>query len=148
MPNKEMLAAPSTKAVHTLSGGPGRSPAATTSQRMNSAGATAAVPITVGRDWSRFMELANKPFCRSAHNLLWSAVRPAGRCCNQTTRIGTSAAVANSVHPFYHRVIIINRTRITRCAVRPCQGDEMRWFWQGGGVGGDRRVDLVVTGQP
>src|SRR5581483_9445662 len=49
-PNTEMLAAPRKKAVHILTGGPGRSPAATTSQRMSSAGATAAVPMTVGRD--------------------------------------------------------------------------------------------------
>src|SRR5579883_910751 len=49
-PNIEMLAAPRKKAVHILTGGPGRSPAATTSHRMSSAGATAAVPMTVGRD--------------------------------------------------------------------------------------------------
>src|SRR5580700_2481479 len=49
-PSSEMLAAPRKKAVHTLAGGPGRSPAATTSHRMSSAGATAAVPMTVGRD--------------------------------------------------------------------------------------------------
>src|SRR3984957_16658753 len=61
-PSKEMLAAPRKKAVQTLSGGPGRSPAATTSHRISSAGATAAVPITVGRDSSRFICAADRPF--------------------------------------------------------------------------------------
>src|SRR6516165_3644220 len=50
IPNSEILAAPSRKALQTLAGGPGRSSAATTSQSTSSAGATAAVPITVGRD--------------------------------------------------------------------------------------------------
>src|SRR5579872_3266317 len=45
-----MLAAPRRNAVQILTGGPGRSPAATTSHRISSAGATAAVPMTVGRD--------------------------------------------------------------------------------------------------
>ena len=49
-PSSEMLAAPSRNAAQTLAGGPGRSSAATTSHRINSAGATAAVPMTVGRD--------------------------------------------------------------------------------------------------
>src|ERR1700758_642930 len=61
-PRSEMLAAPSTKAVQILAGGPGRSAAATTSQRINSAGATAAVPITVGRDARRFIWMAYMPF--------------------------------------------------------------------------------------
>src|SRR3569832_250543 len=52
-PRMEMLAAPRKKAVHTLVGGPGRSSAATTSHKMSNAGATAAVPITVGRDSRR-----------------------------------------------------------------------------------------------
>jgi len=54
-PNNEMLAAPSRNAVQIFSGGPGRSSAAITSHRINSAGATAAVPITVGRDSRRFI---------------------------------------------------------------------------------------------
>src|ERR1700680_2462640 len=49
-PNREMLAAPSRNAVQTLAGGPGRSPAAITSHSISSAGATAAVPMTVGVD--------------------------------------------------------------------------------------------------
>ena len=52
-PSSEMLAAPSRNAVQTRAGGPGRSPAAITSHRISSAGAMAAVPITVGRDWRR-----------------------------------------------------------------------------------------------
>ncbi len=63
-PNSEMLAAPSRNAAHTLAGGPGRSPAAITSHRISSAGATAAVPMTVGRDSSRFIEVADMPFFR------------------------------------------------------------------------------------
>ena len=50
-----MLAAPSRNAVQTLAGGPGRSSAAITSHSISSAGATAAVPMTVGRDSSRFI---------------------------------------------------------------------------------------------
>src|SRR5271156_2916903 len=59
-PNSEMLAAPSRNAVQTFSGGPGRSSAAITSHRISSAGATAAVPITVGRDSRRFIETADR----------------------------------------------------------------------------------------
>ena len=55
-PRSEMLAAPSMNAVQTLGAGPGRSSAAITSQRISSAGATAAVPITVGREARRFIE--------------------------------------------------------------------------------------------
>ena len=61
-PSSEMLAAPSTNAVQTLTGGPGRSPAATTSHSISSAGAMAAVPITVGRASSRFIWIADRPF--------------------------------------------------------------------------------------
>ena len=53
MPSSEMLAAPSRNAVQTLAGGPGRSSAAITSHRIKSAGAIAAVPMTVGRDSRR-----------------------------------------------------------------------------------------------
>src|SRR6267154_6897331 len=61
IPNSEMLAAPNTNAVQTLAGGPGRSSAATTSHNISSAGATAAVPMTVGRDSRRFIRMANMP---------------------------------------------------------------------------------------
>src|SRR5215213_2641930 len=49
-PSNEMLAAPRKNALQTLAGGPGRSPAAITSHNISNAGATAAVPMTVGRD--------------------------------------------------------------------------------------------------
>ena len=52
-PSREMLAAPRKKAVQTRTAGPGRSSVAITSHRNSSAGATAAVPMTVGRDSSR-----------------------------------------------------------------------------------------------
>src|ERR1700694_4497232 len=58
-PSSEMLAAPSTKAVQTLAGGPGRSSAATTSHNTSRAGATAAVPITVGRGSRKFIQKGN-----------------------------------------------------------------------------------------
>ena len=61
-PKSEILAAPSRNAVQTLAGGPGRSSAAITSHNTNSAGATAAVPMTVGSDARRFMAMANMPF--------------------------------------------------------------------------------------
>ena len=54
-PSSEMLAAPSRNAVQTLAGGPGRSSAATTSHSISSAGAMAAVPMTVGREASKFI---------------------------------------------------------------------------------------------
>src|SRR5260221_9502275 len=60
-PSNEMLAAPSRNAVHTLAGGPGRSSAAITSHKISSAGATAAVPITVGSASRRFIGAANRP---------------------------------------------------------------------------------------
>src|SRR5689334_3638562 len=61
-PSREMLAAPRKKADHTRSTGPGRSSVAITSHRNNSAGATAAVPITVGRDSSSSITLnADRP---------------------------------------------------------------------------------------
>src|SRR6478672_6298256 len=59
-PNGEMLAAPRRNAVHTFAGGPGLSPAAITSHKSSSAGATAAVPMTVGRDARRFIGAANR----------------------------------------------------------------------------------------
>jgi len=49
-PSREMLAAPSRKDTQTSPGGPGRSSAAMTSQSTSKAGATAAMPITVGSD--------------------------------------------------------------------------------------------------
>src|ERR1700678_3247735 len=61
-PSSEMLAAPSTNAVQTLAGGPGRSSAAITSHNTSSAGAIAAVPMTVGREARRFIGMANMPF--------------------------------------------------------------------------------------
>src|SRR5258706_15389722 len=61
-PKSEMLAAPSRKAVQTFAGGPGRSSAAITSHSNSSAGATAAGPMTVGRDSRRFIAMANMPF--------------------------------------------------------------------------------------
>ena len=60
-----MLAAPSRKAIQTLAGGPGRSPAAITSHKISSAGAIAAVPMTVGRDSSRSIWWAGMPFFRA-----------------------------------------------------------------------------------
>ena len=59
-PSNETLAAPSTKAVHTMAGGPGRSSAAITSHSSSSAGAMAAAPMTVGRVSSRFMSAGNR----------------------------------------------------------------------------------------
>src|SRR4051812_30719771 len=56
MPSSEMLAAPRKKALHTRSGGPGRSSVAITSHSNSKAGATAAVPMTVGRDSSRSIQ--------------------------------------------------------------------------------------------
>src|SRR6187402_767768 len=50
-----MLAAPSRNAAQTSPGGPGRSSAAITSQSTSRAGATAAMPMTVGSDSSRFI---------------------------------------------------------------------------------------------
>src|SRR5437868_6076391 len=50
IPSSEMLAAPSTKAIHTWAAGPGRSSAAITSHSNSNAGAMAATPMTVGRD--------------------------------------------------------------------------------------------------
>ena len=70
-----MLAAPSRNAVQTLRGGPGRSSAATTSHRISSAGAMAAVPMTVGRDSRRFIRMANKPFFPIIHCSKQSACR-------------------------------------------------------------------------
>src|SRR6478735_894293 len=73
-PNSEMLAAPSRKAVQTLAGGPGCSSAAITSHSNSSAGATAAVPMTVGRDSRRFIAMANMPFFRVIYRV--AGVRP------------------------------------------------------------------------
>src|SRR5258705_2569466 len=56
-----MLAALSINAVQSLMGGPGRSPGAITSHNISRAGATAAVPMTVGRDSRRFIRMANMP---------------------------------------------------------------------------------------
>lgn len=67
-PSTEMLAAPRKKAAHTFAGGPGRSPAAITSHSISSAGATAAVPITLGRDARRFIGAANMPFLLDIHH--------------------------------------------------------------------------------
>src|SRR3954447_1455478 len=66
-PRKEMLAAPRKNALHTLAGGPGRSPAAITSHNISSAGATAAVPITVGSDARRFIGRADMPCFPELH---------------------------------------------------------------------------------
>src|SRR5258705_4784769 len=73
-PSSEMLAAPSTKAVQTLAGGPGCSSAAITSHSNSSAGATAAAPITVGRDSSRFIRMTNMPVFRVVYRA--AGVRP------------------------------------------------------------------------
>ena len=51
-----------------LGGGPGRSSAAITSHNISSAGATAAVPMTVGRDARRFIRMANMPFFSVNHS--------------------------------------------------------------------------------
>jgi hypothetical protein len=59
MPSREMLAAPSRKAVQTFGAGPGRSSAAMTSHKIRSAGAIAAVPMTEGREAKRFIRTAN-----------------------------------------------------------------------------------------
>jgi len=67
IPYSEMLAAPNTNAVQTLAGGPGRSSAATTSHNISSAGATAAVPMTVGRDSRMSIEAANILFFPVIH---------------------------------------------------------------------------------
>src|SRR3979490_3512481 len=61
-PSSEMLAAPRRNAVQTLEGGPGCSPAAITTHNISSAGATAAGPVTVGRDSRTFISVANMPF--------------------------------------------------------------------------------------
>src|ERR1700712_3813485 len=61
-PNSEILAAPSTNAVQTWAGGPGRAPPANKSHNISSAGAIAAVPSTVGSDSKRFTGMANRPF--------------------------------------------------------------------------------------
>src|SRR5947209_2944602 len=53
------LAATRKNAGQTVTGGPGCSPAEITSHNINRAGATAAVPITVGRDASRFIGTAD-----------------------------------------------------------------------------------------
>src|SRR3954462_11010244 len=61
-PSNEMLAAPRKNAIQTLAGDPGRSPAAITSHKINSAGATAAAPMTLGRDERRFIEFVLRYF--------------------------------------------------------------------------------------
>src|ERR1700737_3532025 len=75
IPSSEMLPAPRKNAVQTLAGGPGRSPAAITSHRNSSAGATAAVPMTVGRDSSSSIWMAIMPFFRQFHGQI-TALRP------------------------------------------------------------------------
>ncbi len=60
MPSSEMLAAPSRNAVQTWAGGPGRSSAAMTSHSISSAGAMAAVPMTVGNASIRYIGVENR----------------------------------------------------------------------------------------
>ena len=90
-PSSEMLAAPSRKAVQTLAGGPGRSSAAITSHSNSSAGATAAVPITVGRDSRRFISMANMPFFPSIYRAkrAGSATASRGAMIASDFRLGT-----------------------------------------------------------
>ena len=58
-------------------------------------------------------------------------------------------ASADSVHlRGYGGVIVAQRTRVTGRAVRPRQRDKVRRLWERDRIGRDRRIDLVVTGQP
>jgi len=66
-PSSEMLAPPSRKAVQTLVGEPGWSPAAMTIHNIKSAGATAAVPMTVGRDSNMLIAMQDMPFFDGIH---------------------------------------------------------------------------------
>src|SRR6478735_3013596 len=79
-PSSEMLAAPRRNAVQTLAGGPGRSPVAITSHNISRAGATAAVPMTVGRDSRTFISMANMPFFRVIYRSKRLRPHVAGRC--------------------------------------------------------------------
>src|SRR4051794_3501083 len=85
-PKSEMLAAPSRNAAQIWKGGPGRSSAAITSQSINSAGAMAAAPMTVGRDSSRnigqgiYRYLLNDRRQRSAGGLLGLGLVRLDRC--------------------------------------------------------------------
>ena len=108
-PSSEMLAAPSRNAVQTLTGGPGRSPAAITSHNISSAGATAAVPMTVGRDLRRFIGMASMPSFRLVGAL--KACRPTASrgqqvSLNSRRRGGHSAAAADILQPRIHQRIL------------------------------------------
>ena len=89
-PSSEMLAAPRRNAVQTLAGGPGRSSAAITSHKISSAGATAAVPMTVGRDSRTFIGMANMPLFRVIYRSKRLRPHVAGSC--RTSRFPTEPA--------------------------------------------------------
>ena len=83
-PNSEMLAAPSRNAVQILGAGPGRSSAAITSQRISSAGAMAAVPMTVGREARRFIGMADMAIFLRYLRLKPGCARNLARKCRQS----------------------------------------------------------------
>src|SRR3954453_16589184 len=66
-PSSEMLAPPSRKAIQTLVGEPGWSPAAITIHNIKSAGTTAAVPMTVGRLSNMLIAMHDMSFFDSIH---------------------------------------------------------------------------------
>src|ERR1700733_1642322 len=74
-----MLAAPRKNAVQNLVGGPGRSSAATTSHSTSSAGAMAAVPMTVGREARRFIK-EKRSRLENSGNHIWGG--SAGFSCH------------------------------------------------------------------
>src|ERR1700677_1245699 len=100
-PSNEMLAAPRKNAVQTLAGGPGRSSAATTSHSTSSAGAMAAVPMTVGREASRFIKEKRSRLENSGNHTwggfagfpmpLWGQILPIWEQCGE--RVGAMADV-------------------------------------------------------
>src|SRR5512139_1706650 len=140
-PNSEMLAAPSRKAVQTWAGGPGRSSAAMTSHSSRSAGATAAVPTTVGNASSRFIRIENR-FPRPSYPL--GQLR---RCVMHPPFAPlSSTAAADSVHARRHlRILVAERVHVFHgIDLRPV-GVRMQLRAL---VRGDRRRDLVVAGQP
>ena len=154
-PSRRMLAAPSANAVQTFSGGPGRSPAATTSHRISSAGATAAVPSTVGRDSSRFIWTADRPFFAldyaacvttvSSHaRASWPS--PSARDRKVSTR---SATAADAVHlRVHHHLVVRPKSPCCRACCRAASGERFATASATGSDRSRRRIDpaLQVSG--
>src|SRR5258705_341663 len=109
-PNSEMGGAPTKNGAKTLGGGRGASPAGITSHNISRAGATAAVPMTVGRDSRRFIRMANMPSFFRFVGALKAGRATASRgqqvFLNARQRDGHSAAAADILQPRIHQRIL------------------------------------------